>query len=107
MRVKSMGMVKNIAIPKKKLAAFCVKWKVREFSLFGSVLKSSFAASSDIDVLVRFDESARHGLFEIAAMREELEAIFGRPVDLVELDAVKNPFRRESMLAEHEVLYAA
>lgn len=102
-----MTALRNIMVPKKKIAEFCKKWHIREFSFFGSVLGASFSAKSDIDVLVRFDCSAQHGLFEIAAMREELEALFGRPVDIVEMDAVKNPFRRASILAAHEVLYAA
>ncbi|HSA33157.1 MAG TPA: nucleotidyltransferase domain-containing protein [bacterium] len=102
-----MSAMRNIMVPKKKIVEFCKKWHILEFSFFGSVLGDSFSATSDIDVLVRFDRSAQHGLFELAAMREELETLFGRSVDLVEMDAVKNPYRRASILANYEVLYAA
>lgn len=94
-------------VPKKKVVDLCKRWHIREFSFFGSVVGDSFTETSDVDVLVRFDRSAHHGLFEIEAMREELEALFGRPVDIVEMDAVKNPYRRAAILASHEVLYAA
>lgn len=40
-------------------------------------------------------------------MTDELEAIFGRKVDLVEKDAIRNPFRKQAILAAHEVIYEA
>jgi len=40
-------------------------------------------------------------------MQEELEKIFGRPVDLVEKEALRNPYRRHSILNSREVFYAA
>ncbi|MFQ5685268.1 MAG: nucleotidyltransferase family protein [Candidatus Scalindua sp.] len=44
----------NIDIPKEKIAEFSRKWKVREFSLFGSVLRHDFQPESDIDIFVTF-----------------------------------------------------
>ena len=46
-------------IPKEKITEFCKKWKIREFSLFGSVLREDFRPDSDIDVLVTFSEDAK------------------------------------------------
>jgi len=40
-------------------------------------------------------------------MRIELKALFGREVDLVEKQALRNPFRRRAILAEQQVIYAA
>jgi hypothetical protein len=40
-------------------------------------------------------------------MRNELEAIFGREIDLVEKRALRNPFRRQAILANQRVIYAA
>ena len=48
-----------IEIPREKIAEFCKKWKIREFALFGSVLREDFRPDSDIDVLVTFDEDAK------------------------------------------------
>jgi len=40
-------------------------------------------------------------------MQNELNEIFGREIDLVEKDAIRNPFRRYSILRSKEVIYAA
>lgn len=94
-------------IPKHKIADFCRKWKVIEFALFGSVLSKDFRPDSDIDVLVSFSEDAKWSLFDIVRMQNELNEIFGREVDLVEKDAIRNPFRRHSILRSKEIIYAA
>jgi len=99
--------LKKLMVPKKKIVDLCKRWQIREFSFFGSIVGDSFTEASDVDVLIRFDRSTHLGLFEIEAIREELEALLGRPVDIVEMDAVKNPYRRAAILASHEVLYAA
>jgi uncharacterized protein len=92
-----------IEIPREKLRAFCRKWKVTEFALFGSVTRpEDFREDSDVDVLARFEPGAPWGLFEWVHMEEELQQIFGRPVDLVEREAVEkshNRFRKRSILS--------
>jgi len=97
----------RIEIPMEKIRAFCEKWKVVEFSLFGSVLRDDFRSDSDVDVLLSFEENSTWGLYDLVDMKDELQAIFGRKVDLVEKEAIRNPYRRRSMLTEQEVLYAA
>jgi len=97
----------RIPIDKKKIAAFCRRWQISEFSLFGSVLREDFHADSDVDVLVSFRPQATWSLWDMAEMQEELEQLFGRSVDLVEKDALRNPFRRHSILNTREVFYAA
>ena len=98
---------KKFRLPRKKIAEFCKRWGIIEFSLFGSVLREDFRADSDIDVLVSIDPSAQIGLFELAQMQIELENIFKRPVDLVEKDALRNPYRRSEILKTAQVIYAA
>ena len=68
---------------KEKLRDFCRKWKITEFSLFGSVVRDDFGPESDVDVLVTFEEDAPWGLFSMVHMEDELVEIFGRPVDLL------------------------
>lgn len=89
--------------------AFCQRWHIVEFALFGSVLREDFRADSDIDVLVRFRGDIRYTLFDLARMAEELEGIFGRPVDLLDRQAVEqsaNYIRRAAILRSAEVVYA-
>ncbi len=76
-------------------------------SLFGSVLCDNFGPDSDIDVMVCFEQGVPWSLYDLVEMKEELKSIFGRDVDLVEKDAIRNPYRRRSILKNAEVLYAA
>ncbi|MCC6498706.1 MAG: nucleotidyltransferase domain-containing protein [Anaerolineales bacterium] len=98
---------KKFRIPYKKIAEFCQRWSITEFSLFGSALRADFRSDSDVDVLVSIDPKAKIGLFEIAEMGIELEKIFKRPVDLVEKEGLRNPYRRSEILGTAKVVYAA
>ena len=98
---------KHLAVPSARLADFSRRWKVTELALFGSGLRSDFHEKSDVDVLVTFEPGAPWSLFDLATMRQELVEIFGRPVDLVEEAALRNPYRRRSILGAKHVLYAA
>lgn len=93
------------------IEAFCVKWQITEFSLFGSVLHPrEFRDDSDVDVLVTFDEAARWTLFELVEMQDELKAVIGRDVDLVEKVAVErspNYIRRRHILENQRTFYVA
>ncbi len=75
--------------------------------MFGSVLRADFRPDSDIDVLVSIDPKAHIGLFEIAEMKIELEEMFKRPVDFVEKEGLRNPYRRNEILNTAKVIYAA
>jgi hypothetical protein len=98
---------RDMEIPKDKIHSFCKHWKVRELSLFGSALRDDFRPDSDVDVLVSFFDDARWSLFDLVDMADELRILFGRPVDLVEKEALRNPFRRQSILTTRKVIYAA
>jgi uncharacterized protein len=99
---------KKFRIPRKRIAAFCQRWSITEFSLFGSALRDDFRPDSDVDVLVSIDPKATTiGLFEIIDMKLELEKMFKRPVDLVEKEGLRNPYRRKEILRTAQVIYAA
>ena len=97
----------HVPVPLDAIEAFCRKWHVVEFSLFGSVLRDDFRPDSDIDVLVRFAADYRPRGFEFVDMKLELEDLFRRPVDLVEHGTIANPFRRHAIMRDRAVLYAA
>lgn len=94
---------------KDKIADFCRKWKIREFSIFGSVLREDFRPGSDIDVLVTLSEEANNTLFDLVHMKEELEQILRRGVDLVSrrgIESSRNYLRKEAILGTAETVYA-
>jgi len=86
---------------------FCRRWRIKELAFFGSVLTAEFRPDSDVDVLLTFEDPARWSLFDVVDMKDELERLFGRKVDIVEKVAIKNPWRRRSILASYRVIYAA
>lgn len=100
-------MTRRIEELRDRIAGFCRRRGVREFAVFGSAARDELGPDSDVDVLVTFDAGVRYSLFELEEMREELKALFGREVDLVEKPALRNPFRRRAILDEAEVVYAA
>jgi predicted nucleotidyltransferase len=96
-----------IAFDEQAITRFCQTWQIREFALFGSILTDEFSDKSDVDVLVTFEEPTRWSLFDVVDMKDELEHLFGRRVDFVEKAAIRNPWRRRSILASYRVIYAA
>ena len=97
---------KKFTLPRDKIEEFCKRWRITEFSVFGSVLRDDFSPDSDIDVLVTIDPNAQIGLFELIDMKIELEKMFKRPVDLVEKEGLRNPYRRQEILRTAQVVYA-
>ena len=97
----------QIGYSKSGVEAFCRKWQVAELSLFGSALSDQFRPDSDVDILVTFAPDAGWSLMDWADMVDELEEIFGRPVDLVEKQGLRNPFRRKAILDSAQVIHAA
>jgi len=97
----------RIEIDQERIAEFCQKWMVAEFSLFRSVQREDFGPESDVDVAVTLAPDAPWSLYEWVDMIEELQEIFGRRVDLVEHTAVRNPYRRHEILTTKQVIYAA
>jgi predicted nucleotidyltransferase len=98
-----------LALPMEDIAAFCRRWKISELALFGSALRDDFGPESDIDVLVTFAPEAQP-VPDRQAMREELEAIVGRPVDLMYRRVIErdpNYLLRKSILRSARVIYAA
>lgn len=100
-------MAAPIQIDRDRIADFCRRWKVTEFALFGSAVRDDFRPDSDVDVLVTFEADAPWSLWDLSRMRAELERVFGREVDLVEKKALRNPFRRQAILSNQRVIYAA
>lgn len=96
----------RIKTPPAQIAEFCQRWHITEFALFGSVLRDDFRPDSDIDVLLTFDFQHPISWNDRIKMREEIERLFGRNVDLVNRKYLKNPYRRHEILSTFEVVYA-
>ena len=65
------------------------KYRVRQIGVFGSFVRGEQTESSDIDVLVEFDPTARFGLLTFCQLENELSDLLNRKVDLVMKDGLK------------------
>ena len=101
----------DIASKRQDLMALCRRYGVARLEVFGSASRGADfkPERSDVDILVTFMPSARNDLAAFADFKEALEALLGRPVDLVDREAVeasRNYIRRRRILAEAETVFS-
>ena len=102
--------MKLIEMNMDKIVALCKKYKVARLWVFGSILTPRFNDESDVDFSVNFDEESinREGLdwadifFDFM---HELENLFGRRIDLVCDDVVKNKVFRKELDSTKVLIY--
>ena len=88
--------------------ALCHRHHVRRLELFGSAATGSAGPDSDLDMLVDFSPMAGGQYAEhFFALKSDLEELLNRPVDLVVLRAVSNPFFLQGIEPSRQLLYAA
>ena len=102
-------MVAVVRNRQSELSQLCRRFVVRRLDLFGSGATERFDPDrSDLDFLVVFEpctpgEYARRYFGLLAS----LEDLFGTPVDLVDLEAIRNPYFRQAIEPLRTLLYAA
>ncbi|MBI3987389.1 MAG: nucleotidyltransferase domain-containing protein [Lentisphaerae bacterium] len=88
------------------IIALCRQLRVHRLDVVGSATRADFRLESDVDVLVTFDGADQ--LFDrYFTLKEGLEALFSRPVDVIMEEAVQNPLVRQSLQQERRRVYAA
>ncbi len=97
-------MVKDIQVPREKIAEFCRRNHIRKLGFFGSVLSDEFGPESDVDVLVEFEPGKTPG-YAFFDLEDELSDMLHRKVDLNTPGCLSKYFREE-VVAEAEVVYA-
>lgn len=90
------------------IAILCNRHKVGKLFVFGSVLTDKFKKSSDIDFLVDFTDVDLYNYADnYFGLKESLEALFKRQVDLLEDKAIKNPYLRQSIDSSKKLIYGS
>lgn len=91
-----------------EVAALCRSAGARRLDAFGSAVRADFdPQTSDLDFLVEFDDVPPAAYAKAYfALKEGLESLFGRPVDLVSNNSLANPYFRERITAERQNVYA-
>lgn len=92
---KQKSITPQIDIPMQKIKNFCSENHIQALALFGSVMTERFRKSSDVDVLVQFENQYIPGLIRISELELELSEIFGRHVDLRTPKDLSRYFRDE------------
>ncbi|WP_446830899.1 nucleotidyltransferase family protein [Candidatus Foliamicus sp.] len=98
-----------IADKKRELAEMCRRYDVARLEVFGSAARGTDfdLENSDADFLVEFDPSSSLPPFDrYFGLVEELRVVLGRPVDLVEARAIRNPYLRLAIDKSRELVYA-
>ncbi len=99
----------QVVLDREAIGELCRKHDVSRLVVFGSAVTGRFDASgSDVDFLVEFGKGPVGGQFDAYfGLKEELEGLLGRPVDLVALAAFENPYFAASVTKSGRELYAA
>ncbi|HAC62712.1 MAG TPA: DNA polymerase subunit beta [Cyanothece sp. UBA12306] len=100
----------RLQVNSEKLEQFCQSNLIAELAVFGSILRDDFSYNSDVDVLISYLPSAPRGLLEKVQLKEKLEHLFHRPVDLISKTSIENSYnwiKRNNILNYSEVLYRA
>ena len=96
-----------VVVDDAALTALAVRYGIKELAIFGSVLRDDFQAASDVDCVVTFCPSGPVAdLLDFIAVKQDLERLVRRPVDLVESHLL-HPAIRDEVLAEKRVIYVA
>lgn len=92
-------MTELIETKRSELRALCERYRVERLALFGSALRDDFdSGRSDLDFSVKFQPMTPHEHAEsYFGLLEDLEDLFARRVDLVEIGAVRNPYLRREI----------
>jgi uncharacterized protein len=88
------------------ITKLCESHKVKSLYAFGSVLTNRFNSESDIDLIVAFSNIAIEDYADnYFDFKFSLQDILNRPIDLLEEKAIKNPYFKESVNQQRELIY--
>jgi predicted nucleotidyltransferase len=91
-----------------ELPVLCRRYGVRRLDLFGSAATNAFDPQrSDLDFLVEFDDDPAHLFDRYFGLKESLEALYGRSVDLVTTGSLRNPYFIDAVAQTRRPVYAA
>lgn len=101
-------MSSRLQLDRAAIARACRAHGVARLTVFGSATTERFdPARSDVDFLVEFSPGSDDPFEDYFGLKEDLERLLGRDVDLVMVTAVRNPYFFEATKATAEQLYAA
>ena len=106
----SLCRLANILLnaPPAQLPALCRRHRVQRLAAFGSVLTAAFNDESDLDFIVTFEPMPLEEYADnYLGLKDGLEALFHRPVDLLEAQAIRNPYLKAELDATQQLVYGS
>ncbi len=101
-------MIALVDEKKPEIAALCIRFGSRRLELFGSAATGAFdPACSDLDFIVDFGTYERGVAKRYFAFCERLERLVERPVDVITVRQIGNPYFRAEVNATKELIYDA
>lgn len=101
-------MIAPALLDHEAIARACERYGVARLRIFGSALTDRFDPEhSDVDFLVDYSPGAERTFSALFAMRDELGQIVGRPVDLLDVRTVRNPYFASAAFGSAQDVYAA
>lgn len=98
--------MKNLELYLSEITKLCESHKVKSLYAFGSVLTDSFNNESDIDLIVDFSNIAVEDYADnYFDFKFSLQEMLKRPIDLLEEKAIKNPYFRQSVNQQRQLVY--
>lgn len=94
---------------REQVARLCRDLEVCRLQFFGSAVSGKFDPTrSDLDAVAEFADRDKPGIADrYLALAEGLEEIFSRPVDLLTVNAIKNPYFQREIEETAQLIYAA
>ena len=90
----------------EQIKQLCKEFRVKNLSVFGSVLTDNFSSDSDIDFVVDFDENDPIKYTDLYfQLKDKLEQVLKRQIDLIEERGIKNSFFRKEINESKVVIY--
>lgn len=89
-----------------EISTLCVKHKVKQLYVFGSALNNNLTEVSDVDLIVNFKEIDLHDYADnYYQLKYSLEELLKYPVDLLEQQAIKNPYFLKQVKSQQQLIY--
>lgn len=106
--LQQIVMINILEQHRDDVAALCRRVGTRRLYAFGSAVRADFSPeTSDLDFLVEFDDVPPADYAQAYfVLKDGLEALFGRPIDLVTNSSLANPYFRDRINAERQTMYA-
>lgn len=89
-----------------EISTLCVKHKVKQLYVFGSALNNNLTETSDVDLIVNFNEIDLNDYADnYYQLKSSLEELLKYPVDLLEQQAIKNPYFLKQVKSQQQLIY--